>query len=154
MCFQEEIEVVGEQAEQQGTEETSTQETGEEEITPEEESQDVVVVGSDEDQVCVNTDEVFLKRQHVCITWIIIVDESPKRVVLPFCVLNFRNHKNMKREDQNMTTKEMMARNIWRTIRNAEMKTNMPMKTRANIRYIDCSQYNLLSLFPLASDMF
>lgn len=59
MCFQEETEAVGEQAEQQETEETNTQETGEEEITPEEESQEVVVVGSDEDQVCVVTDRVF-----------------------------------------------------------------------------------------------
>ena len=59
MCFQEETEAVGEQAELQETEETNTQDSGEEEITPEEESQEVVVVGSDEDQVCVVTDRVF-----------------------------------------------------------------------------------------------
>ena len=62
------------------------------------------------------------------------MDEGLKRVVLLFGVLNFRNNKNMKRENQNMTNKEMRVKNTWRTIRNAETKTNMSMKTRTNIR--------------------
>ena len=120
--------VVGEQTEQQETEETDTQETGEEETTPEEESQEVVVLGSDEEQVCVDTEEVVLECQQPLCN---IVDESLKGIVLPFY---FRNHKNMKRESQNMRNKGMRARNIWRTIRNAEMKKNMPMKTKTSIR--------------------
>ena len=61
--FQEESVVVGEQAGQQETEETDTQETGEEEITPEEESQEVVVLGSDEEQVCIDLILKKLPRQ-------------------------------------------------------------------------------------------